>query len=93
MARGKLNRGSTGTARKIAEEIYAGPYKLHGEAEAMLRSIDAEEFAQQCRQDQKTFDAANSAYNRGDCANACAPDRRHRRRAGWTRRGRAACGS
>ena len=36
----------------------------------MLRSIDAEESAQQCRADQKTFDAANSAYNRGEFANA-----------------------
>jgi type II secretory pathway component GspD/PulD (secretin) len=70
MARQELNRGSTGTARKIAEEVFAGPIYLRDEAGSLLRSIDAEEFAQQCRQDQKTFDAANSAYTRGDFAHA-----------------------
>jgi general secretion pathway protein D len=66
----ELNRGSTATARKIAEEVFENNVELRSEATAMLRSIDAEEFAQQCRADQKTFDAANSAYNRGEFANA-----------------------
>ena len=70
MARRELSRGSTPTARKIAEEVCAGPYNLHEEAESLLRTIDAEEFAQQCRQDQKTFDAANSAFNRREYASA-----------------------
>ncbi len=70
MARRELSRGSTATARKIAEEVCAGPYNLHAEAEGLLRSIDAEDFAQQCRQDQKTFDAANSAFNRREYASA-----------------------
>ncbi len=66
----ELNRGSTATARKIAEEVFEQNPELRLEAQAMLRSIDAEEFAQQSRADQKTFDAANSAYNRGEFANA-----------------------
>ncbi|HBI41705.1 MAG TPA: hypothetical protein DDY78_02480, partial [Planctomycetales bacterium] len=66
----ELNRGSTATARKIAEEVFENNVELRPEATAMLRSIDAEEFAQQCRADGKTFDAANSAYNRGEFANA-----------------------
>ena len=63
MARRELSRGSTGTARKIAEDVYSNHVEVRGEAEAMLRSIDAEETAQQCRRDRKTFDAAVSAYN------------------------------
>ncbi len=70
MARRELTRGSTATARKLAEEVCSGPYNLAAEGQSLLRSIDAEEFAQQCRQDQKTFDAANSAYNRRDYKNA-----------------------
>ncbi len=66
----ELSRGSTATARKIAEEVYEQNPELRGEATAMLRSIDAEETAQASRADAKTFDAANSAYNRGEFANA-----------------------
>ena len=70
MARGELRRGSTGTARKIAEEVYSSHVEVRGEAEAVLRSIDAEETAQQARRDRRTFDAAVSSYNRRDYAYA-----------------------
>ena len=70
MARRELNRGSTGTARKIAEEVYSNHVEVRGEAEAVIRSIDAEETAQQARRDRKTFDAAVSSYNLRDYAHA-----------------------
>lgn len=70
MARRELMRGSTGTARKIAEEVYSNHVEVRGEAEAMLRSIDAEETGQQMRRDRRTFDAAVSSYNLRDYAHA-----------------------
>jgi type II secretory pathway component GspD/PulD (secretin) len=71
-ARVDLRKGDTGGARKLAEEVYNGPYGMREQAEALLRSIDAEEFAQQRLAADRTYEAGMSAVRRHDYANASA---------------------
>jgi type II secretory pathway component GspD/PulD (secretin)/tetratricopeptide (TPR) repeat protein len=66
-----LRSGDTVKARKIAEEVYQGPFGLQGEAAAKLRSIDAEEEGQRRLTAARMFDAGDSAYKRGDYKQAC----------------------
>jgi type II secretory pathway component GspD/PulD (secretin) len=65
-----LRSGDTVKARKIAEEVYQGPFGLQGEAAAKLRSIDAEEEGQRRLTSDRMFDAADSAFKRGDYKHA-----------------------
>jgi hypothetical protein len=69
-ARLELRRGETANARRLAEEAFSGPYNLRGEAEAVLRSVDAEEFNQRVLVARKSFDAGASAYQRREYAQA-----------------------
>jgi type II secretory pathway component GspD/PulD (secretin) len=69
-ARLELRSGDTGTARKTAEEACKPQYGVRDEALSVLRSIDAEEFNQRRLQANRVFDAAESAYNRGEYAAA-----------------------
>ncbi len=71
-ARQNLRAGKTVEARKMAEQVFAGQYGLQKEAEALLRTVDAEEFGQQRLANQKTFDAGVRALNRRDYAQAVA---------------------
>jgi type II secretory pathway component GspD/PulD (secretin) len=71
-ARLELRRGSTETARKIAEKAYRGPYGIQVEAEAVLRDIDREEFNQKCLTANRTFEAGQQAFNRRDYGQAAA---------------------
>jgi type II secretory pathway component GspD/PulD (secretin) len=66
----EIRAGNTNAARRLAEQIRQGPYALQAEADAMLRSIDAEEFEQRCREARRTFDAGNSAFLRRDYSHA-----------------------
>jgi type II secretory pathway component GspD/PulD (secretin) len=69
-ARQELRKGNTPEARKLAEEVYNGPYGLRDQAESLLRSIDAEEFAQQKLAADRTYEAGMSALRRRDLPNA-----------------------
>jgi type II secretory pathway component GspD/PulD (secretin) len=71
-AREALRRGDTPQARRMAEDAYKGPYGLQAQAESMLRSVDAEEFAQQRLAADRTFDAGMSAFRRKEYAQAAA---------------------
>lgn len=63
-ARLEIRAGNSNLARRLVEDVYRGPYGLQSEAEAMLRSIDAEEFEQKKRDARRTFEAAESAFRR-----------------------------
>jgi type II secretory pathway component GspD/PulD (secretin) len=65
-ARMEIRAGNTGAARRLVEQVYAGNLGLRTEAENLLRSIDVEEYEQKRREQQRTFEAANSAFKRGD---------------------------
>jgi type II secretory pathway component GspD/PulD (secretin) len=65
-ARLEIRAGNNGAARRLVEQVYAGNYGLKTEAEGLLRSIDVEEYEQKRKEYQRTFDAANSAYRRGE---------------------------
>jgi type II secretory pathway component GspD/PulD (secretin) len=67
-ARIELSRGELETARRLAVEVYNGPYQIRGAAEAVLHSIDAEEYAQRSLQAGRSFDAGMEAYGRRDYA-------------------------
>ena len=69
-ARVELQRGELEKARKLAETAAQGDYGVQDEAFAVLRSIGAEEVNQRRMQSNRTFDAAQAAYNRRDFANA-----------------------
>jgi type II secretory pathway component GspD/PulD (secretin) len=69
-ARIELRRGESATARRIAEEVYCGPYGLQTEAMALLRSIDVEEFNQKMLAANRAFDAGHSAFLRQDYGQA-----------------------
>jgi type II secretory pathway component GspD/PulD (secretin) len=69
-ARIELSRGELETARRLAVEVYNGPYQMRGAAEAVLHSIDAEEYAQRSLQAGRSFDAGMEAYGRRDYAQA-----------------------
>jgi type II secretory pathway component GspD/PulD (secretin) len=71
-ARQELRKGETKNARKLAEDVYNGPYGLREQAEALLRSIDAEEFAQQRLAADRTYEAGMSAFRRKDYTQAAA---------------------
>jgi len=45
-ARIELSKGEVETARRLAVEVYNGPYDLKAQADAVLHSIDAEEYGQ-----------------------------------------------
>jgi type II secretory pathway component GspD/PulD (secretin) len=69
-ARRDLRKGDTPAARKAANDVYLGPYGLRAEAEALLRSIDAEEDAQRRLAADRTFEAGMSAFRRKDYSQA-----------------------
>jgi type II secretory pathway component GspD/PulD (secretin) len=65
-ARMEIRAGKLDAARRLADQVYAGPYGLKTDAENMLRSIDAEEWTQKRSEARRTFEAGNSAFRRGD---------------------------
>jgi type II secretory pathway component GspD/PulD (secretin) len=69
-ARMELRKGQLSAARQMTEEAWRGNYGVQEEAAALLRSIDTEQFNQNRLQAQRSFDAAMSAFNRGDAAHA-----------------------
>ncbi len=71
-ARMELRKGETENARRIAAEVYSGPYGLQADAEKILRSIDAEEFNQRILAANRTFEAGRAALHRREYAQASA---------------------
>ena len=71
-ARLELRRGETETARRLAVEVFNGPYGLQKDAESLLRSIEAEEYAQRRNSANRSFDAALAAYTNRDYTQATA---------------------
>src|SRR5439155_11454553 len=69
-ARQELRAGQTSTARRIAEEVYTGPYAIQSEAEQVLRAIDMEDFNQQLLAANRSFDEGLDAYQRQDYSRA-----------------------
>jgi type II secretory pathway component GspD/PulD (secretin)/tetratricopeptide (TPR) repeat protein len=69
-ARLELRKGETENARRLAAEVYSGPYGLQVEAENMLRSIDAEEFNQRILAANRAYDAGRSSFHRREFAQA-----------------------
>jgi type II secretory pathway component GspD/PulD (secretin) len=71
-SRQELRNGQTLTARRMAEEAFSGPYEVQTEAQAMLRSIDAEEFNQHVRDAERAYDSGMDCYKRKDYTGALA---------------------
>ena len=69
-ARLELRRGETETARRLAVQVFNGPYNLRTEAESLLRSIEAEETAQRRNNANRAFDTALLAHKSGDYTKA-----------------------
>lgn len=69
-ARMELRRGETETARRLAVQVYNGPYNLRSEAESLLRSIEAEETAQRRNSANRAFDTALLAHKSGESSKA-----------------------
>jgi type II secretory pathway component GspD/PulD (secretin)/tetratricopeptide (TPR) repeat protein len=69
-ARIELSRGEPETARRIAVEVYHGPYGLQAQADAVLHSIDAEEYNQRVLTCSRSFEAGVGAYYRKDYSQA-----------------------
>jgi type II secretory pathway component GspD/PulD (secretin)/tetratricopeptide (TPR) repeat protein len=69
-ARIELSRGEPETARRLAVEVYNGPYGLQAEADAVLHSIDAEEYNQRMLTCSRSFEAGLGAYYRKDYSQA-----------------------
>jgi type II secretory pathway component GspD/PulD (secretin) len=69
-ARLELRRGELETARRLAVEVYNGPFDLRAQADAVLHSIDAEEFSQRILAANRSFDAGMIAYCRHDFVQA-----------------------
>ena len=69
-ARLEIKSNNLTLARNLAEQVMAGKYGMSNEAQAVLRTIDAEEFKQHQLTANRTFDAAVQAYNRGEFSNA-----------------------
>ena len=71
-ARLELKKGETSTARRMAETALTSSPEVKEEALALLRTLDAEDFKQKRLQTMHGFDAAQSAYVRGEYAQATA---------------------
>src|SRR5262249_21368856 len=69
-ARLELRSGELGVARRLVEEAIRGPYNVRDEAMTVLRSIDAEESAQNVRTAGRTFDLGAEAFNKRDSGSA-----------------------
>jgi type II secretory pathway component GspD/PulD (secretin) len=69
-ARNLLRAGMTAKAREMADEACQKEYGVVEEAEAVLRSIDTEEFNQQVIAEQRKFAVVQSAFNRREFGNA-----------------------
>ncbi len=65
-ARMELKRGELETARRLAVEVYTGKYGLQDQADAVLHSIDVEEFNQKVLAANRAFEAGLNAYLRKD---------------------------
>ncbi|MFL5342468.1 MAG: hypothetical protein ACJ8F7_20170, partial [Gemmataceae bacterium] len=68
----ELRNGQCEAARKIAEEVFSGPYGLQSEAMALLRNIEVEERNQKIVAANRAYDAACNAFNTGDYNQAVA---------------------
>jgi type II secretory pathway component GspD/PulD (secretin) len=71
-ARLEIQRGELETARRLAVEAYTGPYNVQAEADAVLHTIDAEEFNRKTVTANRTFEAGAAALARKDYAHAAA---------------------
>jgi type II secretory pathway component GspD/PulD (secretin) len=63
-ARGELRAGAIAQARRLAMDAIRDEYGVQQEAQAVLRTIDSEDFNIKVREAQRTFEAAQAAYNR-----------------------------
>jgi type II secretory pathway component GspD/PulD (secretin) len=68
----ELQKGDTGMARRLAEEAFTKCPEVRAEAEALMRSIDAEEFNQRMLVANRSFDAGLSAFYRKEYTQAAA---------------------
>jgi type II secretory pathway component GspD/PulD (secretin) len=69
-AQTELSHGNLETARKLAEEVFAGPYNLRSEAGGMLRSIEAAAFNQKVLAANQAYDAGMAEFSTGHYAQA-----------------------
>jgi type II secretory pathway component GspD/PulD (secretin)/tetratricopeptide (TPR) repeat protein len=69
-ARVELSRGDLDTARRLAIEVYNGPYGMQPDADKILHAIDAEDQHQRARSTDRSFDAGLAAYYRKDYGQA-----------------------
>ena len=62
----ELRNGNMAGARQLAESVFVGSYGLQSEANALLRSIEAEEHNQKILSATHAFDAGMQAFAAGD---------------------------
>ncbi len=65
-ARLELKNGQLNLARKLAEQVFIGPYGLQAEARGFLNSLDLEEEAQRRNASNRKFDDAYEAFVQKD---------------------------
>jgi type II secretory pathway component GspD/PulD (secretin) len=68
----ELQKGDTIMARRLAEEAFTKCPEVRSDAEALMRSIDAEEFNQRMLIANRSFDAGLSAFYRKEYVQAAA---------------------
>jgi type II secretory pathway component GspD/PulD (secretin) len=71
-ARTELRAGNTEAAKRLVEDVLAGDYDDQNEAQALLRTINAEETIQRQRTAMKSFETGLAAYNSKDYRQAFA---------------------
>jgi type II secretory pathway component GspD/PulD (secretin)/tetratricopeptide (TPR) repeat protein len=69
-ARLELRKGDTENARRLAIEAITGPYGVKEEAQAILRTVEAEEFTQRQRAMARSFETGKQKYNAGEYTQA-----------------------
>ncbi|WP_162659662.1 type II secretion system protein GspD [Tuwongella immobilis] len=65
-ARLEMRKGDLEAARRMAIEAFTGNYGVNADAQALLRTIDSEEFSQRRSNVSRSYDAAVTAYNNRD---------------------------
>ncbi|HEV3143759.1 MAG TPA: hypothetical protein VGZ47_07750 [Gemmataceae bacterium] len=66
----ELSHGNLETARRLAEEVFAGPYDLRQEASGVLRSIEASSYNQKILAANQAYEAGMAEFNAGHYSQA-----------------------
>jgi type II secretory pathway component GspD/PulD (secretin) len=66
----EMRNGNMEAARKLAEDVFSGPYNLRAEANSVLRSIEAASYNQKVLAANQAYEAGLGEYNAGHYSQA-----------------------